>query len=160
MKRGSPNRRQSGRWGSISPISAIVRPLRVILPAVTLIGLLVWGLVACEPSSVEVKDQTVPILREKVGHGRKAKAGDTVRITYRATAKGETREVMSAKDYRFELGRGAVILGIDEGVTGMRVGGERTIECRPHKHWGRDGHGDKIPPRTTLIFELKLHEIE
>ena len=136
-----------------------VRWFRYILPAVLIIGLTAWGLVACKPPTVKVSDQPVPILREQKGHGREAKKGDIVRISYRATTP-EGREMLTARDYRFELGAGTVILGIDEGVNGMRVGGKRTIECRPHKHWGRAGYGGKIPPDTSLIFDLELHEIE
>ena len=43
----------------------------------------------------------------------------------------------------------------------MRVGGERTVTCPPHKHWGRNGYGDgAVPPNTPLTLEIKLVSVE
>jgi FKBP-type peptidyl-prolyl cis-trans isomerase len=52
-----------------------------------------------------------------------------------------------------------VITGWDEGVQGMRVGGQRTLTIPPEMGYGKRGAGGDIPPNATLLFEVELLEI-
>ncbi len=115
--------------------------------------------IGCDSPSIEVRPAPISVESETVGSGREALPGNMVEIDYRITLpSGE--EVMSETGYRFQLGQGAVIAGIDAAVEGMRVGGTRTIRCPPHLHWGRPGYGDGvIPPNTTLTIEIHLRRI-
>ena len=60
----------------------------------------------------------------------------------------------------FVLGTGRVIKGWDEGIKGMKVGGKRMLIVPPELGYGSKPTGNsKIPPSSTLIFEVELVEI-
>ncbi len=113
-----------------------------------------------EPADPTVKDTPISVLREVEGVGRPAMKGDLVTINYRMVTE-EGQEVLQENGYRFILGTGSVIEGIDDAVKGMRVSGERFILCPPHRHWGRDGYGDeKVPANSMLTIHIQLEAID
>ena len=107
-------------------------------------------------AKLEIKDLTV-------GKGAEAKAGDTVRVHYVGTLlNGEKFD--ASKDhgndgFTFDLGKGRVIKGWDEGVAGMKAGGKRKLTIPPHLGYGARGAGAKIPPNSTLVFEVELLQV-
>ncbi|HEY9107813.1 MAG TPA: FKBP-type peptidyl-prolyl cis-trans isomerase [Roseateles sp.] len=59
--------------------------------------------------------------------------------------------------YPFKLGAGQVIPGFDQGVTGMKVGGKRTVTIPASLGYGSTGAGGGvIPPNAALVFDLEL----
>ena len=94
------------------------------------------------------------------GDGREAKAGDTVQVHYVGVA-FSTGEEFDASWNRgdpleFQLGRGRVIAGWDQGVQGMKVGGRRQLIIPPGLAYGNRGAGNVIAPGETLIFVCDL----
>lgn len=57
--------------------------------------------------------------------------------------------------FTFKLGAGTVIPGFDQGVTGMKVGGKRTVTIPASLAYGSSGSGP-IPPNAALVFDLEL----
>ena len=101
-----------------------------------------------------------------VGPGAEATPGQTVSVHYTGwlhdTSKsdGHGKKFDSSVDrgapFEFSLGAGQVIRGWDEGVAGMRVGGQRTLTIPPAKGYGARGAGGAIPPNATLVFDVEL----
>src|SRR5258707_9385238 len=97
-----------------------------------------------------------------VGSGATAVAGSTVKVHYSGfLTTGEKFD--SSRDrgepFSFPLGAGQVIKGWDEGVAGMKVGGQRQLRIPPALGYGAAGAGGSIPPNATLIFDVELLEV-
>ena len=121
-----------------------------------------------EKNKMQEKGITELIITDnKVGDGREAEKGLTISVHYtgRLYENGEkTTKFDSSVDRRepfsFVLGVGQVIKGWDNGVSGMQVGGSRTIIIPSDMGYGSRGAGSVIPPNSDLIFEVELIEIQ
>ncbi len=114
----------------------------------------------CHDRTVDIDETPIAIVSDVRGRGRVADEGRVVNIDYEVKLPSG-KVVMKHKDWTFVVGAGSVVLGMDEGIRGMRPGGRRVIKCPPHKHWGRPGFDDgKIPPNTPLFFHIKLNRVE
>ena len=51
------------------------------------------------------------------------------------------------------------ILGLADGIVGMRAGGRRAIVVPPHRAFGHVGVEGLVPPDAPLRFEIELIEI-
>ena len=109
-----------------------------------------------EVTELQIEDITV-------GTGDEAVAGKKVTVHYTGTLTDGTK-FDSSKDrdvpFSFNLGKGEVIQGWDQGVAGMKVGGVRILTIPPDLGYGAAGAGGVIPPNATLIFEVELVGVE
>jgi FKBP-type peptidyl-prolyl cis-trans isomerase len=106
----------------------------------------------------------------KQGTGAEATAGRPVVVHYTgwlyepSAVDGKGRKFDSSRDrgvpFGFFLGAGKVIKGWDEGVQGMKTGGQRTLIIPPAMGYGSRGAGGVIPPDATLIFDVELIEVK
>ena len=98
------------------------------------------------------------ILDLVVGGGPQAKAGDTLKVAYTGTlADGTAFDTSIGRaPFEFTVGKGDVIKGWDQGLVGMKAGGKRKITMGYALGYGEMGAPPKIPPKSTLVFEIEL----
>ncbi|MEK7462066.1 MAG: FKBP-type peptidyl-prolyl cis-trans isomerase [Patescibacteria group bacterium] len=98
----------------------------------------------------------------KKGEGAEVKAGDNVSVHYIGTLQNGTEFDNSRKrgePFTFTVGGGQVIKGWEEGLIGMKVGGQRILVIPPEKAYGVNGVGP-IPANATLVFAIELIEVK
>jgi peptidylprolyl isomerase len=98
-----------------------------------------------------------------VGTGPSPTAGQEITVHYTGTLEDGTKfdsSVDRKQPFDFPLGGGRVIRGWDEGVVGMKVGGQRTLIIPPDMGYGARGAGGVIPPNATLIFDVELLDVK
>jgi peptidylprolyl isomerase len=106
------------------------------------------------PSGLKYIDLTV-------GAGAPPTPGATVLVHYTGWLTDGTRfdsSVERGDPFTFPIGRGRVIKGWDEGVGSMLPGGRRLLIIPPELGYGERGAGGKIPPNSTLVFDVALYE--
>ena len=118
-------------------------------------------------SFVITTDSGLQYLDVVEGSGDTAAAGSYVQVHYTGWLyeNGEQgAKFDSSRDrndpFEFPLGGGMVIRGWDEGVQGMKVGGQRTLIIPAELGYGARGAGGVIPPHATLKFDVELLGIE
>jgi FKBP-type peptidyl-prolyl cis-trans isomerase len=156
-------------WRSLrSARAALARTGRIALVAAMAGALLtttVQGNSKLDATPSELKKIDV-----KLGTGSEATSGKAVVVHYTGwlydTSKPDSHgaKIDSSRDrstpFGFTLGAGRVIKGWDEGVAGMKVGGQRTLVIPPQMAYGERGAGGVIPPNATLIFDVELLEVK
>jgi FKBP-type peptidyl-prolyl cis-trans isomerase len=94
-----------------------------------------------------------------IGHGPAAQGGEELLVHYVGwMANGQQFDSSRAREdpLDFALGAGDVIKGWDQGICGMRVGGQRRLTIPPSLAYGDAGCGGVIPPNATLVFEVEV----
>lgn len=97
-----------------------------------------------------------------VGTGPVALAGDTITVDYVGTLTNGSQFDSSydrGVPFVFRLATGAVIVGWDQGLQGMRVGGKRHLVIPSRFGYGNVAQAS-IPANSTLVFDVELRSIE
>jgi FKBP-type peptidyl-prolyl cis-trans isomerase FkpA len=101
-----------------------------------------------------------------IGQGAEATSGSQVTVHYTGwmydNAHPEKKGAefdssrKSGQPFSFVLGQQQVIAGWDQGVTGMKVGGQRRLVIPSALAYGDRGAGGVIAPGATLVFDVEL----
>jgi peptidylprolyl isomerase len=96
------------------------------------------------------------------GDGKAVVKGALITTQYRGYLEDGTLFDSSwerGKPFQCVIGTGRVIKGWDQGLMGMRVGGQRKLFVPAHLAYGERQIGAHIKPHSNLIFEIELLEV-
>jgi len=98
------------------------------------------------------------------GTGAEAKSGDKVTVQYVGVGYDSGEEFDASwnrnEPFPFTLSASEVIPGWEQGVEGMKVGGQRELLIPPELAYGEAGAPPAIGPNETLVFVIDLLEVE
>jgi peptidylprolyl isomerase len=98
----------------------------------------------------------------KEGKGAAIKSGDTAVVNYVGVDYESGEEFDNSYDrgepFPVPVGQGQVIPGWDEGLVGMKVGGQRQLIIPPRLAYGEQGRPPAIGRNATLVFVIDLVE--
>lgn len=99
-----------------------------------------------------------------VGSGQAAKDGDCLVVKYYGTLASNGKEFdqdfTETSGFAFQLGKGQVIAGWDQGLVGMKVGGTRRLVIPASLAYGSQSPSSAIPANSDLVFVVKLLRIQ
>lgn len=117
---------------------------------------------ASQPAPTPSAAATITTTILTPGTGPACKQGDKVAIHYVGTLLDGTKFASSRdknEPLTFTVGGRGIVKGMNQGVLGMRVGETRRIVVPPALAYG-ERSSDKIPPSSTLTYEVELLGIE
>jgi peptidylprolyl isomerase len=109
----------------------------------------------------EPTELKVTTLRE--GTGDAAKNGDTLDVHYVGVLSKDGTEFDNSYDrgapLTLTLGAGQVIAGWEQGLVGVKVGGQYQIDIPAELAYGANGAGESIPPNAGLTFVVDIMSV-
>ena len=142
-------------------LSSVVRLVSVSLMASVLVA-------GCSSSPTVPSTEAYSQTDVKVGTGVEATSTSTVTVNYTAwfydASKTDKKGLQFDTSYGrtpfiVQLGAGGVIAGWEQGIPGMRVGGQRRLVIPPSLGYGPNRYG-VIPPNATLVFDIDLLDVQ
>jgi FKBP-type peptidyl-prolyl cis-trans isomerase FkpA len=100
-----------------------------------------------------------------VGTGATAATGNTVNVSYTGWLHDSSKPAAKGAQFdsgtiSFVIGTSGIIQGWNQGVTGMRVGGQRRLVIPPELAYGAPGRPPAIGPNNTLVFDVTLNSVQ
>ncbi|MBC8075186.1 MAG: FKBP-type peptidyl-prolyl cis-trans isomerase [Chloroflexales bacterium] len=113
-----------------------------------------------DPAQIVTTPSGLKYVDLQAGTGAEATNGKQLSVHYTGWLQNGTKFDSSldrGEPLPLKLGDGQVIPGWEEGLTGMKVGGQRQLIIPPNLAYGEQGAGGgAIPPNATLVFEVEL----
>ncbi len=97
----------------------------------------------------------------RIGEGAEVKKGDSITVHYVGTTQNGIKFDSSyerGKPYTYTVGAGTVIDGWEQGLIGMKVGGQRILVIPAEMAYGNRQVG-AIAPNSPLVFSVELLSI-
>ncbi|XP_034022308.1 peptidyl-prolyl cis-trans isomerase FKBP5-like [Thalassophryne amazonica] len=110
------------------------------------------------------KDQgVIKVVKRRGVDGDRTMTGDRVTVHY--TGRLLSGKVFDCsrdckKPFCFSVGKGQVLKAWDIGVLSMQRGEVCTLLCKAEYAYGAAGNSDKIPPNSSVLFEIELIKFE
>jgi len=127
-----------------------------------ILAVFVFVVIGCENKEI-IMDNGLIIEDIIIGVGTTAEKYSIATVHYTGKLQDgivfDSSQKIGREPLRFTLGVGQVIDGWDQGVIGMKVGGQRKLKIPPELGYGSQDKG-VIPPNSTLIFKVELLEVE
>lgn len=140
--------------------------LSIVLTGLAALSVLGVVIGADEPNKRTTDSGLTIVDVETAKEAMTAQPGDVVWVQYTGTLQDGGKKFDSSYDrldesgtptpINFQLGKGKVIKGWDEGLVGMKVGDKRQLIIPPALAYGERGAGGVIPPGATLVFDVQL----
>ncbi len=121
--------------------------------------------VEVEPASFDDKDleERVDTLRQRFATNtdveRAAQDGDVVTVDLEGSQNGDSLEDATAEGIQYKLGSGGMLEGMDEAITGLKVGESKTFTSQLLGGAHRDEDAD-IKVTVTKVQEQELPEVD
>jgi FKBP-type peptidyl-prolyl cis-trans isomerase FkpA len=143
-----------------------VRSIHILCRALacTIVAIMVAG---CGSAPTSPDPVTFTQVDLRLGTGTEAASGQVLSVNYtgwlfdasKPDQKGLQFDTSVGRDvFSFTLGVNQVILGWDQGLPGMKIGGLRRLLIPASLAYGATRNGP-IPPNTPLIFEIELVDV-
>lgn len=97
-----------------------------------------------------------------VGTGKEARRNSEVHVRYTAQLASDgtlVDDTRTGEPVVLRLGEPGVIVGFNEAIPGMQVGGRRRLVVPADLAYGRRGAPPAIPPEAALVFTIELVEV-
>lgn len=102
------------------------------------------------------------MIYESMGEGQAAKDGQVATVNYKVSLMDGKEVYSSEKDgpRSFKIGQDNVESGLHEAITYMKLGDKAQVILPSHLAHGLTGDNNKIPPRSTVIYDLELIRLQ
>jgi FKBP-type peptidyl-prolyl cis-trans isomerase FkpA len=143
--------------------------LRLPLLAAAVAALAAAGCGSSSPNTGASDVTQLVILDISVGTGAAATSGHAISVDYtgwlydpaKSDGKGTQIDTSVGRGvYPFVLGRRDVIDGWDQGVVGMKVGGQRRLTIPSSLAYGAAGRPPAVPGSSALVFDITLVSVD
>jgi FKBP-type peptidyl-prolyl cis-trans isomerase len=96
------------------------------------------------------------------GSGAEVKENMLVTLNYKVSLLDYTKcygsDSLGVKQFR--VGKGGVESGLEEGMLMLNEGSKALFLMPPHLAHGFPGDGNKIPPRSIIVYDIELLKVE
>jgi FKBP-type peptidyl-prolyl cis-trans isomerase FkpA len=142
----------------------------LLLPLAAGCGLTGERIDPAEDAKSQTNRTALEVIEVQAGTGAEARSGRRVAVHYTGWLYHSDRPNHHGRQFDSSRSRGEpieltidggdVIPGWDQGLTGMKVGGKRTLVVPPALAYGRTGRPPTIPGNATLVFDVELVDVK
>lgn len=111
---------------------------------------------------VQESETGMYIWRYEEGEGPQAEIGQIATIQYSSELLDGTPcySTEVAEPLQFRVGEDHVITGLHQAIVELKVGDKAKILVPSHLAFGLTGDQDKVPPNSSLLYELELLAVQ